>query len=119
MTKENVIKAVKERYLPLGLYRVFWVSGGSSLASIGMTHTGVRWFAPINWTTRDESKPLVASTAWDKVSYVVRLDDKLDDLESSEVEVEYLTELLTSVLNDPYLVLEPNLRQRIEKAVGQ
>lgn len=32
-----------------GVYRVFWKSGGSSLASIGMTEDGERWIAPINW----------------------------------------------------------------------
>lgn len=37
--------------LPLGLYRIFWKSGGSSLASIGMLENGRRWIAPCNWVT--------------------------------------------------------------------
>lgn len=39
--------------VPLGLYEIFWKSGGSSLASIGNLHDGVRWIAPINWTHQD------------------------------------------------------------------
>ncbi len=35
--------------LPLGLHRVFWKSGGSSLAAIGMLSDGRRWIAPTNW----------------------------------------------------------------------
>ena len=37
--------------LPLGLYRVFWKSGGSSLAAVGMDYVGNRWLAPTNWVT--------------------------------------------------------------------
>lgn len=32
----------------LGLYEIFWKSGGSSLASIGQTNSGVKWIAPYN-----------------------------------------------------------------------
>lgn len=35
--------------LPLGLYRVFWKCGGSSIAAIGNTAEGRRWIAPCNW----------------------------------------------------------------------
>ena len=35
--------------LPLGLYRVHWKSGGSSLAAVGNTERGKRWLAPCNW----------------------------------------------------------------------
>jgi len=34
---------------PPGLYRIYWTSGGSSLAAIGEFRDGGRWFAPINW----------------------------------------------------------------------
>lgn len=34
---------------PLGLFRVHWKSGGSSLAAIGMMENGDRWIAPTNW----------------------------------------------------------------------
>jgi hypothetical protein len=35
--------------MALGLYRVQWVSGGTSLASIYMDASGGRWIAPTNW----------------------------------------------------------------------
>jgi hypothetical protein len=34
-----------------GLYTVYWKSGGSSLAAVGVTQSGGRWLAPINWTS--------------------------------------------------------------------
>ncbi len=33
-----------------GLYKIYWFSGGSSLAAIGSLHDGTRWIAPCNWT---------------------------------------------------------------------
>ena len=42
----------------LGVYEVFWKSGGSSIAAIGMTYSGQRWLAPTNWTNgSDEQDP--------------------------------------------------------------
>lgn len=35
--------------LPLGVYRIYWKSGGSSLAAIGNDEQGHRWLAPCNW----------------------------------------------------------------------
>lgn len=35
--------------LPLGLHRVHWTSGGSSLCAVGMQSDGRRWIAPCNW----------------------------------------------------------------------
>lgn len=40
-----------------GLYRIYWKSGGSSIASIGSLSDGTRWYAPTNWIT-------VPSTDW-------------------------------------------------------
>jgi len=37
------------RVLDLGLYVVYWKSGGSSLAAVGMDEKGDRWLAPCNW----------------------------------------------------------------------
>lgn len=43
---------------PLGVYEIFWSSGGSSVASIGMTYSGKRWIAPTNWTNgSDDADP--------------------------------------------------------------
>ena len=32
-----------------GIYRVFWKSGGSSLAAVGRDESGTPWMAPTNW----------------------------------------------------------------------
>lgn len=37
--------------LKLGLYTIYWKSGGSSLASVGQLYDGARWLAPCNWIT--------------------------------------------------------------------
>lgn len=34
---------------PPGLYRMYWKSGGWSLAAIGMDEKGKRWIACTNW----------------------------------------------------------------------
>lgn len=44
MTKREFFK------LPIGLYVIYWNEGeGPSIASIGVTIDGGRWFAPDNW----------------------------------------------------------------------
>ena len=65
----------------LGLYEVFWKSGGSSIASIGNMHDGVRWVAPTNWTS--ESDPtgrlddkMIASIERIVLLYVTQRPDK-------------------------------------------
>jgi len=32
-----------------GLYKIFWTSGGCSLAAVGRTHDGGVWYKPCNW----------------------------------------------------------------------
>jgi uncharacterized protein (TIGR00645 family) len=41
-----------------GLYRVFWKSGGSSIAAVGSTSSGSRWLAACNWVgiTTDQDR---------------------------------------------------------------
>lgn len=41
------IKKVKEA--GLGLFRIYWKSGGSSLAAIGQNEEGSPWIVPVNW----------------------------------------------------------------------
>lgn len=44
------VRAVaKPADIRFGLYRVFWKSGGSSMAAIGGDASGGRWIAPSNW----------------------------------------------------------------------
>jgi hypothetical protein len=74
--------------LPLGIYRVYWQSGGSSLASVGMDYAGKRWIAPTNWTAREVKGPaaLISSHGWAAIERVERIDipdpDEEDEGES-------------------------------------
>jgi hypothetical protein len=43
------IRDVKK--LPLAAYIVEWKSGGTSVATIGVTPSGGRWLAPTNWVS--------------------------------------------------------------------
>jgi hypothetical protein len=43
MTPKNVL-ALKN-----GVYRIYWKSGGSSVASVGRTAIGSVWMAPSDW----------------------------------------------------------------------
>lgn len=43
------MKKADVRNLVPGLYLLHWKSGGKSLAAVGMTCSGGRWMAPINW----------------------------------------------------------------------
>ena len=47
-------KAVEQ--LSPGLYRLYWKSGGSSLAAVGCDAGGARWMAPINWISFGTTK---------------------------------------------------------------
>ncbi len=67
MTKEEAKK------LSHGVYIIFWKSGGTSLASVGSTYDGTRWFAPTNWTCASNDNPLIASTKWRLVSSIKRI----------------------------------------------
>lgn len=63
------------RKLPLGVYRVFWNDGGSSVAAIGQLHDGTRWLAPANWTASALPGVVVCSPLWwrrvDRVLFLI------------------------------------------------
>jgi hypothetical protein len=42
--------------LPHGLYRLYWKSGGTSLAAVGSMPNGDRWMAPVNWISIGTSR---------------------------------------------------------------
>lgn len=72
---QNLSQKVKDAWEALvpqepkhGLYRVYWKSGGTSLAAIGVTYDGGRWLAPINWT-----KPSIVFTEWDRIDKLERV----------------------------------------------
>ena len=65
----------KMKGLKHGVYKIFWIGGGSSLASIGYTHDGTNWFAPCNWTSKDNNKPMVASTKWQMIDRIEFIEE--------------------------------------------
>lgn len=55
-----------------GLYRVFWKSGGSSLASVGITADGGKWLAPTNWVS-----PTTDQSAWEDIDRLQAIDYRI------------------------------------------
>lgn len=53
--------------LPVGVYRLYWDGGGSSVASVGCDARGKRWYAPANWVT-------VPWFDWSKVASVEMIE---------------------------------------------
>lgn len=64
-----------QKGLKHGVYRIFWNTGGKSVASIGYTHDGTNWFAPCNWTSESNDKPIVASTDWKDVDRIELIEE--------------------------------------------
>jgi Lar family restriction alleviation protein len=58
--------------VPLGLYRIHWKTGGSSLAAVGMDHSGARWMAASNWTCAEIKSPAapLVGHPWAEVEYL-------------------------------------------------
>lgn len=61
MTKEEVQK------LKHGVYKLYWDTGGYSLASVGGLHNGDRWFACSNWTSKDKNGIIGTGEDWNMV----------------------------------------------------
>src|SRR3990167_1150612 len=51
--------------VPHGVHRLFWVEGGSSLASVGYDAAGNTWYAPANWISG------LPGFDWSKVDHVL------------------------------------------------
>jgi hypothetical protein len=59
------------RNLRNGLYYIYWKSGGSSLASIGMLRDGGRWIAPTNWSSPSENQDI-----YKEIDFVITIAPK-------------------------------------------
>lgn len=66
--------------LSLGLYRIYWYGGGSSLAAVGQDGHGCRWLAPINWNFTSEGPSF---TSWSEVTRVEKIDVSIQAQENS------------------------------------
>lgn len=47
--------------IPIGIYKIYWKSGGSSVASIYMDADGTKWLAPSNWVAPGRLSPQLPS----------------------------------------------------------
>lgn len=56
--------------LTLGVFRLYWKSGGSSVAAVGMDRAGERWMAPSNWIS-------VPSYSWHRVKSAELIEEGL------------------------------------------
>ena len=73
------MKKKKTQKLDHGLYRIFWkkkYGGKMSLAAVGSTTNGTRWFAPCNWVSTDHVHPQVVSTDWSRIKRVELVETK-------------------------------------------
>lgn len=69
--KESEVQSISKeqiQQLKHGLYEIYYVDGGMSLATVGSLHDGGRWFSCANWTAQDEKG--VCSTHWELVKEV-------------------------------------------------
>lgn len=71
MNKNQIEKVVH------GIYKIFWKEGGISVASVGSTPDGKRWFAPTNWTN-------VPSFNWGLVKKLELITDQEIELIKTE-----------------------------------
>lgn len=62
------MKKSKAKELNIGIYRIFWKSGGVSLAAVGQLHDGTKWLAPCNWTSEKEF--IAPTDYWKRVKRV-------------------------------------------------
>ncbi|ACU71919.1 hypothetical protein Caci_3010 [Catenulispora acidiphila DSM 44928] len=67
------------RHRALGAYRLFWKSGGSSVAVVGQLYSGARWYACANWTSPDAERVGLVGTDWSLIERVEEIPDGGDD----------------------------------------
>lgn len=91
--------------LGLGLYILYWKTGGNSLASVGQNAAGNKWFSPVNWIT-------VPGWDWsivDKVHPVNVDDQQYEDVELVE---DTLEERAQEVANKFVSVLPSSIKSK-------
>ena len=73
-TEKDILKC------SLGLYKVYWKSGGSSLASIGQMYNGDRWIAPCNWTAdgqENENPTVKIKKIIEDIDFLILISDRV------------------------------------------
>jgi hypothetical protein len=69
--------------LPFGAYRIFWKTGGSSVASVGSVGNpkGDRWFAPVNRVGFKTAADGSLISNWESVAHVVLIENAYSETE--------------------------------------
>lgn len=75
VSKASQMKPEDVQKLKLGLYKIYWKSGGHSLASVGQLHDGAKWMAPCNWSS--QAKDGVVTTDWSGVEKVEQINHEM------------------------------------------
>lgn len=60
LIEAGALPSVDPRTVKHGLYRIWWRSGGDSVAAVGIAENGDRWIAATNWVEH-------TSTDWSEV----------------------------------------------------
>jgi hypothetical protein len=85
--------------LDIGIYKLYWKSGGYSIATVGMASDGRRWMAPVNWC----GAPLDSDIHW--------LDVESVDL---VVTVATIADSTPRMLRDSETMTRPDIDRKIE-----
>lgn len=64
----DIRQSVDPATVKQGLYRIWWRSGGDSLAAVGIASNGDRWIAATNWVEH-------TSTNWSEVIRIEAIKD--------------------------------------------
>lgn len=107
---------VKGNEVPPGLYRVYWRSGGSSLAAVGVDSEGRRWVGACNWLS-----PCAVdgdgNSVWDDVIGCVQLmaQDSCDNVRDWSEVRDNATDAYT-IVQDADAELRAKLRVVLDRA---
>ena len=63
------------RQLAPGIYRLHWLSGGESIAAVGVNPNGGRWLAPTNWCRTPDSEACTPPLAPSRESGACAMND--------------------------------------------
>ena len=109
------MKHVKSSEVPPGLYRVYWRSGGSSLAAVGVDNAGLRWIGACNWVSACAVDG-DGNSVWDDVIGCVLVLTPDDDaiVERSWSEVTENTHGAYTIVQD----VDAKLRARVQSVIA-
>lgn len=67
------IKTISVDDLSNGVYRIYWTTGGKSVASIGRNRSGKLWICPANWI----SGPVYLEDVFNRIETVQLIESSI------------------------------------------